>query len=394
MFTLLAALAGLGTGAIAADRPADAPVRLWMNNDRRYRPGDRVRLQVDAEADGYLLVLHYDPEGRVRVLFPLDPRDDDAVQAGRRYEVRDSNDDGAFRAYGDGTGLIYTAISPDPWRFDQVTLADRWDYTRLEIDPKADNPEQELTNMLQGIAGPRGFDYDVMGYRVYGESAYGYTTAGYAVNTVWLYNDLYCNNWYWRYDNCRRWPYDGGWAFGWGYDPYWYGYRYGYYGGYYGRYNGGYYGGYYGYPYGYPSGRPVSGRTPVVVGRPRGYDIRPLSSLPAARPAPNRDNNRFGDGIISRSPGAARGPGGDRSVAPPARRARPDGVSYPMPRDRDNGGARQAPRGGNDAPSARRNPPAARPSGATPSGGGGHAAPPSSGSSPRPRPSTSGRPRP
>ena len=80
-------------GPAADDRP---PLSIWMNNDRRFREGDRVRLQVDAEVDGFLLVLNYDTDGRVRVLFPLDPRDDALVHAGRRYEVRDDGSEAAF----------------------------------------------------------------------------------------------------------------------------------------------------------------------------------------------------------------------------------------------------------------------------------------------------------
>ena len=112
MMILFAALSALSSSPsevagearrLEGERP---PVHLWMSNDRRYREGDRVRLQVDADVDGFLLVLHFDPNGRLRVLFPLDPRDDSRVQAGRRYKVRSESYDGAFRASGDGTGII------------------------------------------------------------------------------------------------------------------------------------------------------------------------------------------------------------------------------------------------------------------------------------------------
>ena len=232
MLTLLAFLSTIGSGALASELPsvrpfdmAGAPIRLWMNNDRRFRPGDRVRLQVDAEVDGYLLVLNYDTDGRVRVLFPQDPRDDAMVRAGRRYEVRDAGASEAFRASGDGTGLIFTAIAQDPWRLDEVTLADRWDYTRLEVDPRSTNPETDLANLVQSIAGSRGFDYDVMGYRVYGESGYAYDRYGQTTN-IYLHDSyLNCYTWSWSYNSCRGWP-AGGWAFG--YSRYGYGYGYGY----------------------------------------------------------------------------------------------------------------------------------------------------------------------
>lgn len=431
MLTLFAFLSTIGSGSAAAKlpearlfAPERAPIRLWMNSDRRYRPGDRVRLQVDAEADGYLLVLNYDTEGRVRVLFPLDPRDDAMVRAGRRYEVRDANSQEAFRAYGDGTGLIFTALAKEPWRFEEVVLADRWDYTRLEIDPSSTNPESDLANLVQSIAGPNGFDYDVIGYRVYGESSYSHTNV---YSSIYLHDSyLNCYSYStWFHNSCRGWPY-GGWASGFGYSRFHYGYGYNPYG--YGSYPYGY-GGY--FPY-----RPGGGfnRGPVLVGRPRRYAVQPRPSLggsfsgalpsgrssgrdvaPAidwrSRARPVSGNGGRGPDVVSRGTTVR----GDRSpgAAPPARRARPEGASYPAARggndrggnDRsvsDRGGndrgRRETPsaRGGNDgggsAPPARseprRDPPPAR---AEPSrsggggggGGGGSPAPPPPPSRPR-----------
>lgn len=410
MLNLFSLLLGLGLSDVAADLPDfsasandGAPVRLWMNNDRRYTPGDKVRLQVDADADGYLLILHLDTEGSVRVLFPLDPRENAAVRAGRRYEVRDVSGESAFRASGDGTGLVYTAISEDAWRFDQVTLADRWDYTRLEIDRSSANPESDLTNMLQGIAGPRGFDYDVLGYRVYGESTYGYTNVPYPSAGVFLYANSYCNSWYWAAGGCAPWAWGGGLAFGWGYDPYFYvhaGYGYGYgYGGYgpgYG-YGGPGYG--YGYPGYYPP-RPGHGNSPVIVGRPRGYNVVPRSSLPGVNSGASRQGGNFGGGGV-RSPSAGRSPNGSARPAPPARRSRAEAIRSPngreagnrsaAPSSRNPGRSRsEAGRPSNSSPPARASSQGSR-SVSGVSGGGGR------GASPRSAPASragSGRPRP
>ncbi|HEU5220371.1 MAG TPA: DUF4384 domain-containing protein [Gemmatimonadales bacterium] len=414
MLTLLALLTTLGSGTqptLPAVTPTGAPIRLWMNNDRRFRPGDRVRLQVDADVDGYLLVLNYDTDGRVRVLFPIDPRDDARVHAGRRYEVRQGDRDEAFQASGDGTGLIFTAVAQDPWRFDEVVLADRWDYSRLQIDRESTNPESDLSNLVQSIAGPGGFDYDVLGYRVYGESAYSYGSTVYPGRPIYVYDDyLYCNNWAWRYNGCNRWPYDGGWSFGFSYSPYRYGYGFGY-----------------GYPYGYGGYFPYGGhypyrpggynRGPVIVGRPRGYAVVPRSpavsvggfagSLPSGRNSspvrvPDidwRSRARPVGGSTARAPDRI-SRSGDRGsdFAPPARRARPENVDYPRARGGDNGsndrgrrgGGDYAPRGGDgggrSAPPprsepSRRDPPPqrsepARSSGGNERGGGGHSSRP------------------
>src|SRR5688572_17029101 len=382
MMILLAALSALGATQeseaqdLARVESSRSPVRLWMSNDRRYREGDRVRIQVDADTDGFLLVLNYDPTGRLRVLFPLDPRDDTRIEAGRRYEVRSEGANAAFRAGGDGAGFVYTAVAEEPWRFDEIVLADRWDLTRLELDARADDPEPEITELVQRLAGPRGFDYDVMGYRVYGEVTHtSYNTYVYPAGPTYVYDDyLFCNNWNWRYDGCRRWPYDNYWSFSLGYyRPYHYGY-YGYYSPY--RYGYGYdryrYG--YGYPYfpSRPSYFPV-GKAPVLVGRPRGYTVVPRGTLASgfrgsrggigsAVTGPSRGSR--GDALVPDSRGRARGParparevvgrGGPTitssspepsRAAPPARRSRGSESRYSVP---DRGSNRSEPARGAD----------------------------------------------
>lgn len=352
LYSLLTAVGSSTASAATTDRP---PVQIWMNNDRRFREGERVRLQVDAQVDGYLLVLNYDTDGRIRVLFPLDPRDDAAVRAGRRYELRDEGGESAFRAGQDGAGFIYSAISRDPWRFDDVVLADRWDYSRLSIDRRSDNPESALTDLVQSLSGPGGFDYDLAGYRVYGNS-YNISNYGdyYGRAPIYVYDDYYlCNDWYSRWYGCRSWPY-GGWSFG-----------FGYYGSYYRPYGYGYYpySPYY-YPY-YPYGGSTTYRRPTIVGRPRSYTINPhpptgtgshsvggnvgSPSLPPVNWRPRSVARPVSGGArgpeAPRGPEVSRGGGPAGGFMPPARRARPEGDGFSRP---PSGGERV--RGGDFSP--------------------------------------------
>ena len=75
----------LAASMIATDPPA--PVSIALNQNGRYLPGSGVQVTVHAGSDGYLLVLNADPDGRVRVLFPLDPTDDAYVKGGRKYQL-------------------------------------------------------------------------------------------------------------------------------------------------------------------------------------------------------------------------------------------------------------------------------------------------------------------
>lgn len=378
----------VGPSTLGADEP---PVRLWLSGDRRFEPGDRARVQVEARDDGYLLVLNYDTDGRVRVLFPVDPRDDALVQGGRRYEVRGRSARESFVAGGDGSGFVYVALSPDPWAFREISRGGNWDYDRVAIDPDTQDPERDLTSLLERLASNRGFDYDLVEYFVNDVEIvrYDYRPRRYYGTLGWA-GDPGCDP-FWSsgwYCGARTGVvvsfgrvYAGDW---WsvGYGPSWYwpaspGYYYRPYS--YGR----------GYTFVHhrpwinltPTYRPRAGQA-VLAGRPRDYTVgrsspwtfgdynRDGSGRPAARGA-DRDRPREGAGGRARpattreSPPAARGgrpaSDGDRRAAPAGGRPSTERASPPS-----RGGSEGAPprarpraRGGDDAAEVRSARPAA-----------------------------------
>lgn len=279
---LMAAAQGPGQVGASTLGPDEPPVRLWLSGDRRFEPGDRARVQVEARDDGFLLVLNYDTDGRVRVLFPVDPRDDALVRGGRRYEVRGRSARESFVAGGEGSGFVYVALSPDPWALRQVSNGGNWDYDRLAIDPDTQDPERDLTTLLEGLASNRGFDYDLIEYFVNDVEIvrYDYRPRRYYGTLGWA-GDPWCDP-FWSsgwYCGARTGVvvsfgrvYAGDW---WsvGYGPSWYwpaspGYYYRPYS--YGR----------GYTYVYhrpwinlaPTYRPRAGQA-VIAGRPRDYTV-------------------------------------------------------------------------------------------------------------------------
>jgi hypothetical protein len=174
--------------AVRAGSGDDPAIQIWINNDRRFLPGDRAKVQVRTREDGYLLVLHVDPDGHLRVLFPLDPRDDDFIRGGRKYEIRGRGGRESFTADdGKGRGTVYAAVSHDPYRFDEFVLGDHWDYRNLAPQRLPAEPEQDLNDLVRRMA-DGSFDYDILSYTVlervvyaddystpyYGSSYYGY----------------------------------------------------------------------------------------------------------------------------------------------------------------------------------------------------------------------------
>lgn len=204
----------------------DPPIRLWISNDRRFLPGDRAKVQVRTEYDGYLLVLHVDPEGRLRVLFPVDPDKDNFVRSDKKYEVRDRGGREAFEVDATGRGTVYSAVSRDPFRFDGFTVGDHWDYRAMAPARLREDPEPELNDLVHRMA-QGSYDYDVLTYDVISRSAYVSSSSRHYGS---LYNDDWCSF------SCGR-PYYGyspftlGIGFHYGrpyrhyyYDPYYYAY--------------------------------------------------------------------------------------------------------------------------------------------------------------------------
>ena len=152
--------------APATTQDADPAVKIWVS-DTDVRLGDRVKTHVRTEYDGYLVVLHAEADGRVRVLFPLDPGDDNFIRGGKKYEVRGRGDRRSFQVYaGEGTGTVYAAFSRDPFAFDGLVRGDHWDYTLADTWTVEEDDEAELTDFALRLASGAYFDYDLVQYSI------------------------------------------------------------------------------------------------------------------------------------------------------------------------------------------------------------------------------------
>jgi len=212
---------------------AQNPVTVRLNHDQ-FDPGDRARVYVQTAQDGYLVVLHADPEGRIRVLFPLDPTDDDFVRGGKKFEVRGRGDRDAFQVEpNDGSGTVIAAVSPDAFKFDDFVRNDHWDFRALGSPSGAvrDDPLARMLDIVQKISGDSAgrFDYDNATYVVnsrgiaarYGSGAGYYPRfgLGYYYNPFF---DPFCADPFYGWSaSCYAfgigWGYGGGYRFGFGY---------------------------------------------------------------------------------------------------------------------------------------------------------------------------------
>src|SRR5213593_2554372 len=185
MLSLLGSAPSPADAAPAAARSDDPPIKVWLNQDNYFQRGDKARVHVKLAEDGYLVVLRADAEGRVRVLFPLDPTDDDFARGGQTLEIRGRGDREAFYIdEREGDGVVLAARSAAPFKFDEFVRGDHWDYRVLDARQAGDDKETALVDIVQRMTPDGHFDYDAQKYfvaspRAYRESYYpGYSSFG------------------------------------------------------------------------------------------------------------------------------------------------------------------------------------------------------------------------
>jgi hypothetical protein len=162
----------------------DPAIRVWLNEDGRFQRGDRAKVQVRSRDDGYLVVLHVDPDSRLRVLFPLDPDHDNFVRGGKKYQILGRGENETFEVdVRSGRGTVYAAVSRDPFRWDGFVVGDHWDFRALNDVPLSRDLEADLNDLVRRWA-TSDFDYDFANYdvyeRVYASGSTHYATAYYA----------------------------------------------------------------------------------------------------------------------------------------------------------------------------------------------------------------------
>ena len=179
MLATLGLLAGLSLGR--APQPMDhlrlyrelrglnaARVSVWLDRSSPYARGDRARVYVSADRDAYLTVLRIDTDGRVRILFPQDPWDDNLVSGGRTFEVEDRDGGRAFRVDdAPGEGYVFAIASDE--RFDYtpiLTQRDHWDYRTIADGQVRGDPYVAVTELAEKIVPTGDYDYDLAQYDV------------------------------------------------------------------------------------------------------------------------------------------------------------------------------------------------------------------------------------
>src|SRR3989442_6271196 len=160
--------------ASLSTRPANVDygprVEAWTDGaESPDASGQRVRVHFRADRDAFVTILRVDRDGRVRVLFPREPWEDNFARGGRDYEVQGGSgpDDFYIDDY-PGVGYVFAVASADPFVYDGIQRDEHWDYRLIADGRVRGDPYVALTDLAQRIV-PDGYsdwDYDITTYYV------------------------------------------------------------------------------------------------------------------------------------------------------------------------------------------------------------------------------------
>src|SRR5712664_1619426 len=174
MFTNIALLswAVLSTSTVLGPSLYRPRIELWTNRGDAavYTRGERVRLYFRLDQDAYVTIFRVDTDGRIRVLFPRDPWEDNFARGGRDLEVDGSELAREAITIDDypGVGYLFAVASADPFVYDQIESGQHWDYRVIADGRVRGDPYVAMTDLAQRIE-PEGYadwNYDVISYNV------------------------------------------------------------------------------------------------------------------------------------------------------------------------------------------------------------------------------------
>src|SRR5919108_986775 len=147
-------------------------IEVWTNRGEGavYTRGERVRLFFKLDRDAFVTIFRVDTDGRVRVLFPREPWEDNFARGDREFEVdgRALHGDAFMIDDYPGVGYLFAVASADPFVYDGIESGDHWDYRVIADGRVRGDPYVAMTDLAQRIV-PDGYsdwDYDIVPYYV------------------------------------------------------------------------------------------------------------------------------------------------------------------------------------------------------------------------------------
>ncbi|MEE8573343.1 MAG: DUF4384 domain-containing protein, partial [Gemmatimonadota bacterium] len=126
-------------GAAHVTAPQEYPQIAVRITERDYfQRYERVSVTVESSTDAYLTVFRVDTDGRIRVIYPRDPRDNNFVAAGHSYRIPNPYGQRGEHAFVvddyPGVGYVFVVASHDPFNYQPYVRNDHWEWRNVAHD--------------------------------------------------------------------------------------------------------------------------------------------------------------------------------------------------------------------------------------------------------------------
>ncbi len=160
--------------------PEENPrITLDIPDQPVFHRADRVPVTFQPEEDGYVTIFRIDTDGRLRVLYPAGPADDNFVAGGVEYRVPNPYGYAVDHTFAiddyPGIGYLFAVLSRSPYEYQPYVLNEHWDYRTVGSAGRiTGDPYVAVSELLERMLPPDATDYgfDVLPYYV--EARYEY----------------------------------------------------------------------------------------------------------------------------------------------------------------------------------------------------------------------------
>lgn len=174
-FALVAATTVRADGGVSrVPAPQEHPqVAVRITERDFFQRYERVSVSIESYTDAYVTVFRIDTDGRMRVLYPRDPGDNNFVLNGRTYRIPNPYDQRGEHAFVvddyPGVGYVFVVASVKPFDYQSYVRNDHWEWRNVAHNGRiTGDPYVGFVEVVEQIlpVGDEAWSFDVVPYFV------------------------------------------------------------------------------------------------------------------------------------------------------------------------------------------------------------------------------------
>jgi hypothetical protein len=163
--SIVITLLGIQAAQVGANAPARAAaepsprIAVWTDagNDPVTR-GEPMTVHYRTDVDGYVTIMRVDTDGRLRVLYPFRPDEDNFARGGIEHRVPGRKGDYTLRVEEyPGEGFLFALVTLDPLEFPRQDAGGDFDYPALGVPARITTDPYAVFAGVLAVLIPQGY---------------------------------------------------------------------------------------------------------------------------------------------------------------------------------------------------------------------------------------------